>query len=132
MSKIKFKTKIDETFKISETRKVQLLFNEIDSYIKRGCRVKYIYESLIESPINLDLTFGSFEVALHRIRKRKDIETGKDRDNTQINDTENEPVQEFENAFARLKTKKESEYKYNNCSTIDLDEIFGTNKSKKE
>ena len=132
MSKIKFKTKIDETFKISETRKVQLLFNEIDSYIKRGCRVKYIYESLIESPINLDLTFGSFEVALHRIRKRKDIETGKDRDSTQINDTENKPVQEFENAFARLKTKKESEYKYNNCSTIDLDEIFGTNKSKKE
>lgn len=132
MSKIKFKTKIDETFKISETRKVKLLFNEIDSYIKRGCRVKYLYESLIESPINLDLTFGSFEVALHRIRKRKDIETEKNINSTQIDDTENKPVKEFENAFARLKTQKESEYKYNNCSTIDLDEIFGTDKSKKE
>lgn len=67
--------------------------------------------------------------ALHRIRK--DIETGKNRDRTQIDDTENTPIQKFENAFARLKTQKESEYKYNNCSTIDLDKIFGTQKSKK-
>lgn len=131
MDILNFNSYIKKEYVVPDTQKVKELLMEIESYLSKGCSRKDIYNALTKEPVNIKMTFLSFEKALYRIRKKQNKNLKYNTENNivikedSINNESNIKDVPIENAFTRLKNEGKKGHQYSNTSSLKLDDIFG-------